>query len=129
MVEQNEEKVRHIFNNARNAIGMPDYPLKSRHFISATCGGEICGHEVENGSYCGEPATHKVGEEVDEIKLYLRCKIAYYDKCAKDSGRESDAIRAQMCRIILEDLNQKGRIALTIDRLRRFLPADSKKGG
>lgn len=64
---------------------------------------------------------------IDEIKLYMQCRAAYYDKCAKDNSHEPDAIRAHICRIILEDLNQKGRIALTIDRLREFLPICSQE--
>ena len=39
-----------------------------KHFISASCGGEKCGYAVTSGdgkaSYCLEPATHKVGEEI-----------------------------------------------------------------
>lgn len=30
--------------------------MNSNHFISATCLGEKC--------FCGEPATHKIGEEI-----------------------------------------------------------------
>jgi hypothetical protein len=47
-----------------------------RHFISASCQGERC-------SICGEPATHKVGEELayddpdfgvgDDLTAYVCC--------------------------------------------------------
>lgn len=52
------------------------------HFISPTCQGEHCGHEVEGG-YCGKPATHKVGEEISlfdpspprhNLTMYVCCE-------------------------------------------------------
>lgn len=43
-----------------------------KHFISASCDDERCGHAVLSSEhvaadgvhYCGRPATHKVGEEI-----------------------------------------------------------------
>jgi hypothetical protein len=50
-----------------------------KHFVSASCTGEVCGHEIprqirpvlegqriakDGFAYCGQPATHKVGEEI-----------------------------------------------------------------
>lgn len=58
-----------------------------------------------------------------EIKLYLQCQASYYDHCAKASGHQPDAIRAQMCLMIIQDIEQKGRMKLTIDRLKQFLPS------
>lgn len=64
----------------------------------------------------------KENEEEDERITYLRCSIAYYEHCAKTTGNEADATRAAMLKIALDDFLAQGRVALTINRLKRFLP-------
>jgi 3-deoxy-D-manno-octulosonate 8-phosphate phosphatase KdsC-like HAD superfamily phosphatase len=66
----------------------------SEHFISATCEGEQCGHEVGD-NYCGQPATHKVGEEIapddphkrrHNLTVYVCCE--HFGQILGDFARE-----------------------------------------
>ena len=45
-----------------------------KHFVSCTCEGERC-------SICGEPATHKVGEEVGFDDFEIRHNFTAYVCC------------------------------------------------
>ena len=59
----------------------------------------------------------ETNEEVEKIKRYLKASAAFYGHYAKLLGVEADAVRAQMCNMILSDIEQKGRLDLMIERL------------
>ena len=61
-------------------------------------------------------------DQEDERITYLRCSVAYYEHCAKTTGSAADATRAVMLKIVLDDFLTQGRVALTVNRLKRFLP-------
>ena len=81
--------------------------MMSEHIVSVTCEGERCGHEVVGG-YCGEPATHKVGEELPfEMKrskgalslnefIKIRHNLTMY-VCCEHFGQILGTVARQMC--------------------------------
>ena len=66
------EAIQRARTYARRALAAPPSTAATpEHWVSASCGGEVCG--------CGAPATHKMGEEImhDDPNPYRHNLTAY----------------------------------------------------